>query len=198
MALNANVITLVVEHRIKKGFEASYAQWLKGTVDIASEFDGHLGADVHRGQEGGLQVFTCVLRFASNDHMQSWLESPQRRELINRALPMLADGDQTQIRQGHQFWFSPHEQAAPPLWKQAALSMLVILPLSMAVPLLWMPILGLHPWLSSYLGSNIVITLTIVLLVVYVFMPAATRAFAPWLTASPAHAQSEPQHGDAR
>lgn len=184
MALNEEVVTLVVKHRIKKGFEAAYEQWLKRTVNIAGEFDGHLGADVQHGREGGLQVFTCVLRFSSTAHMQAWLDSSQRRQLIDAALPMLADGDLTEVSQGHQFWFAPasEEAAPPPLWKQAVLSMLVILPLSMAVPLLWMPILNLHPWLSSYLGSNIVITLTIVLLVVYVCMPTATRLFARWLT----------------
>lgn len=196
MALNEEVVTLVVKHRIKKNFEAAYEQWLKRTVNIAGEFDGHLGADVQRGSESGLQVFTCVLRFSSTTHMQAWLDSSQRKQLIDAALPMLADGDLTEISQGHQFWFAPaSEEAGPPaLWKQAVISMLVILPLSMAVPLLWMPILNLHPWLASYLGSNIVITLTIVLLVVYVCMPAATRLFARWLVpAQPAPRQTQPE-----
>lgn len=200
MALNEESVTLVIRHRIKKGLEAGYEEWLKRTVEIAALSDGHLGANVQNSQEGGLRLFTCVLRFASPSHLQAWLASPVRQELIREVLPMLADGDVTEVSQEHQFWFAPASDQAvpPPLWKQAALSMLVILPLSMAVPLLWMPILGLHPWLSSYLGSNILITLTIVLLVVYVFMPAATRTFAKWLTAGQSAAKSESRHGDAR
>jgi len=64
---------------------------------------------------------------------------------------------------------------------------LVILPLSMLVPLFWKPILGRLPALDallSYLIGNVVITLSIVLLVVYLFMPWATRVFAPWLRAA--------------
>jgi antibiotic biosynthesis monooxygenase (ABM) superfamily enzyme len=199
MALNEELVTLVIKHRIRKGFETSYAQWLKRTVEIAALSEGHLGANVQDSHEGGLRQFTCVLRFASPAHLQAWLASPVRRELIQEVLPMLADGDVTEVRQDPQFWFAAasEESVPPPLWKQAALSMLVILPLSMAVPLLWMPVLRLHPWLSSYLGSNIVITLTIVLLVVYVFMPAATRTFASWLTATQPAAKSESSHGDA-
>lgn len=81
----------------------------------------------------------------------------------------------------------PRRQAQPPRWKQAVVTFLVILPLSLLVPLLWGPVLNLHPWLASYVGSNILITLTIVLLVVYLCMPAAMRLFAPWLRASSSH-----------
>jgi hypothetical protein len=45
----------------------------------------------------------------------------------------------------------------------------------------------------SYLIGNVVITLSIVLLVVYLFMPWATRMFAPWLRAA-----SNPPDVDAK
>lgn len=63
------------------------------------------------------------------------------------------------------------------------MTFLVILPLSLVVPLLWQPAFARLPWLGSYLGSNLVITASIVLLVVYLFMPRATRLFAGWLNA---------------
>jgi len=40
--------------------------------------------------------------------------------------------------------------------------------------------------LAGYLISNLLITLSIVVLVVYLFMPLATRMLDPWLTADPA------------
>ena len=42
----------------------------------------------------------------------------------------------------------------------------------------------MHPFLSNYVVSTFLVTLTIVLLVVYLLMPAAIRLFAPWLEAS--------------
>jgi hypothetical protein len=38
--------------------------------------------------------------------------------------------------------------------------------------------------LSNYVVATFLVTVTIVVLVVYLLMPAATRLFAPWLEAS--------------
>lgn len=191
------VVTLLVKHRVKAGCEAEYEAWLRRTVHIASQWEGHLGVDVMRSKQGGLALFTCVLRFCSTDVMQRWLESPQRAQLIQEASLMLADGDSTEVAPLKEFWFAPLADMAspPPRWKQAVVTLVVILPLTLLVPLVWGPVLGLHPWLSNYLVSTFLVTLTIVLLVVYLLMPAATRLFAPWLQAAVDHQHLEPEHG---
>ena len=58
---------------------------------------------------------------------------------------------------------------------------LVILPLSFLVPLLFQPLFSRVPWLGGRVPANVLITATIVLLVVYVFMPRVTRLFSRWL-----------------
>ncbi len=153
---------------------------------IAGERPGHLGVDVVRGKQDGLALFTCVLRYRSTDDLQRWLDSPQRHTLIEEAAPMLADGDQTEIGAVNEFWFTPQTDsvAKPPRWKQAVVTLCVILPLTLLVPIVWGPILRLHPLLSNYLVATFLVTVTIVVLVVYLLMPAATRLFAPWLEAS--------------
>jgi antibiotic biosynthesis monooxygenase (ABM) superfamily enzyme len=99
---------------------------------------------------------------------------------------MLADGDQTEVAPVNEFWFSPDSENAvkPPRWKQAVVTLCVILPLTLLVPIVWGPILRLHPFLSNYVVATFLVTVTIVVLVVYLLMPAATRLFAPWLEAS--------------
>lgn len=174
------VVTLVVKHRIKAGSEA----WLRRIVSIASGYPGHLGVDIVRSKSAGLQMFTCVLRFCSTDAMQSWLDSEERGRLVEEAIPMLADGDQTEVNRRSEFWFSPApENSAPPRWKQSCVTFLVILPLTLLVPLVWRPVFGLSPWLANYVVSTFLVTITVVLLVVYLLMPFATRLFAPWLSA---------------
>lgn len=180
------VVTLVIKHRVKAGFEVPYSTWLRNIVRIAGQWEGHLGVDVIPGKHAGLDTYTCILRFCSTDAMQRWLDSPQRRELVNEAIPMLADGDQTEVNPANEFWFSPPNEtrSPPPRWKQAALTLLVIFPHTLLVPLIWRPLLGVSPVLSNYVVATFVITLTIVLSVVYLFMPMATRVFASWLTSS--------------
>lgn len=75
----------------------------------------------------------------------------------------------------------PDDAPPPPRWKQACVTFLVILPLALLMPLLWQPLFRLWPWLGGYVASNVVITASIVLLVVYLFMPPVTRFFAGWL-----------------
>ncbi|WP_339532721.1 antibiotic biosynthesis monooxygenase [Pseudomonas mucidolens] len=180
------VVTLVVRHLVKPGLETDYEAWLRRIVRIAGERPGHLGVDVVRSKQGALALFTCVLRYRSTHYLELWLNSPQRQALIDEAAPMLADGDRTEIGAVNEFWFSPLADSAakPPRWKQAVVTLLVILPLTLLVPIVWGPILSLHPLLSNYVVATFLVTLTIVLLVVYLFMPAATRLFAPWLEAS--------------
>ncbi len=176
------VVTLVVKHLIKPGREADYEAWLRRIVRIAGERPGHLGVDVVRSKQNRLALFTCVLRYRSTDDLERWLDSPERRTLINEAAPMLADGDNTEIGAVNEFWFAPLADSAakPPRWKQAV----VILPLTLLIPIIWGPVLRLHPFLSNYVVATFLVTVTIVLLVVYLLMPAATRLFAPWLEAS--------------
>jgi antibiotic biosynthesis monooxygenase (ABM) superfamily enzyme len=183
------VVTLIVKHRVKAGFEVPYEAWLRNIVKVAAQNVGHLGVDVVRGKNAGLDTYTCVLRFCSTEAMQNWLDSPQRQELVNEAAPMLADGDQTEVNPVNEFWFSPQAEAGtpPPRWKQAVVTLLVILPHTLLVPLLWGPLLQLNALLSNYVVATFLITLTIVLSVVYIFMPMATRLFAPWLSPSTLH-----------
>ncbi|MBV7515240.1 MULTISPECIES: antibiotic biosynthesis monooxygenase [unclassified Pseudomonas] len=181
------VVTLVIKHRIKAGFEVPYEAWLRNIVSIAGQQEGHLGVDVIRGKSAGLDLYTCVLRFCTTESMQRWLDSPQRLELVNEATPMLADGDQTEVNPVNEFWFAPQADAAsppPPRWKQAVVTLLVILPHTLLVPLIWGPLLQLNTFLSNYVVATFLITLTIVVSVVYLFMPMATRLFAPWLSSS--------------
>ncbi|WP_419735605.1 antibiotic biosynthesis monooxygenase [Pseudomonas sp. COR18] len=182
--LSDGVVTLLVRHRVKQGGDQAYEAWLRQIVAKARTYPGHLGIDVVRGHSGGLALFTSVLRFASTEQLQVWLDSDDRRELVDQARPLLADGDQTEINADREFWFTPVQVDAPtppPRWKQACVTFMVILPLTFLIPLLCKPLFALWPWLGGYVPANVVITLTIVLLVVYVFMPRVTRLFSRWL-----------------
>lgn len=176
-------VTLVVRHQIRPSHVPHYEAWLRRIITTASQCPGHLGVDVVRSRQASLAQFTCVLRFAGLQQLQDWIDSEQRRQLIAEIGPLLRAGDNLEITQGKEFWFMPETAQAPsPRWKQACVTFLVILPLSLLVPVLWQPLFHRIPWLGAYLPSNLVITLSIVLLVVYLFMPMATRLFAAWLS----------------
>jgi len=180
--MQPETVTLVVRHQVRRNHAPRYETWLRRIIATANQCPGHLGVDVMRSWLPDVAQFTCVLRFTSLEQLQDWIRSEQRRQLVAEVVPLLCDGDQLEIAQGKDFWFVPEPvQAPPPRWKQSCVTFLVILPLSLLMPLLWRPLFQLVPWLSDSLLSDVLITLSIVLLVVYLFMPMATRAFAGWL-----------------
>lgn len=174
-------VTLLVRHRIQRDQLDAYEGWLRRTTRAASTYPGHLGVDVLRDDAW----FTSVLRFASAGELQAWLDSAERGALIAEVTPLLAEEESKELHSGHEFWFAPalRDQAPPARWKQACISFLVIQPLSLLVPLLWQPVFSHLPWLGGYVPSNVLITLSIVLSVVYLFMPRVTACFAGWLNA---------------
>jgi len=177
-----DIVTLVVRHRVRSAQLAAYEAWLRRIIDVADQFEGHLGVNVARSRDAGLTRFTMVLRFRGALRLHAWLESPERKQLINEALPLLVEGDQTEVSPVKDFWFTPADSnAQPPRWKQVCVTFLVILPLTFLVPLAWRPVFTNVPWLGGYFAANLLITATIVVLVVYLFMPMVTGWFSGWL-----------------
>ncbi|WAF88238.1 antibiotic biosynthesis monooxygenase [Metapseudomonas otitidis] len=176
-------VTLLIRHRVHAAHATEYEAWLRRIVGIAQGYPGHLGVDVIRSHEQGVPLFTSVLRFTGPECLQDWLGSETRRQLVAEISPLLLEDEALELNPAREFWFAPAsaEQPPPPRWKQACVSFLVILPLSLLVPWAWQPAFAAWPWLGGYLPSNVVITLSIVLLVVYLFMPRVTRWLAPWL-----------------
>ncbi len=174
-----DMVTLVIRHQPKRGQESNYESWLRRITRIAAGYPGHLGVNVIR--DGG--QFVCVLRYNSTQQLQAWLDSSERKQLIDEVTPLLVANEQLQVEASHEFWFAPTPAARPPRWKQACITYLVIQPLTLLVPQLWQPLFSHLPWLGGYWPSNVLITLSIVLSVVYLFMPRVTAWFAGWLNA---------------
>jgi len=180
----SDVVTLVIQHQVRPGCLPAYEAWLKRALAAAEQQPGHLGVNVIR-VDGQGDAFTTVLRFAEGWQLDEWIASDRRRLLIDEVLPLLEGGDQIQVSRDHEFWFTPeHAQASqPPKWKQAVLTYLVICPLTMIIPQLWLPLFQQYPALGGVVPSNLLITLCIVVPVVFWIMPAVTRWCAGWLSA---------------
>ncbi len=176
------IATLLIQHQIKSGAEARYEAWLNEIVPAAQRFLGHLGVNVIR-PVGGSGTYTVVLRFDTHGHLQDWLESAARKRFIEQIEPILVAGDQVDIQTGLEFWFTPptagQKHATP--FKQFLVTLSVIFPLTLVVPIMWQPVFHVLPWLSFYVPRNFVVAATIVFLVVYIIMPWYTRLVAAWL-----------------
>jgi len=179
---NRNVVTLVIQHKVRATSLAAYEAWLKRTVSAARRQPGHLDVNVIRPDDGGLH-FTTVVRFADASLLQAWVNSAERQALVNEVLPLLEGGDHTQVHDDPEFWFTPPSTSAaqPPRWKQALLTYLVICPMTMVIPQLLAPLFARFPQLGGAITSNLIVNLFVILPVVFYIMPWVTRRCANWL-----------------
>ncbi len=179
---NRNVVTLVIQHKARAAALAQYEAWLKRAVTTARQQPGHLDVNVIRPDGGGCH-FTTVVRFADAELLQAWVNSAERQALVSEVLPLLEDGDHTHVHDDPEFWFTPASSntPAPPRWKQAVLTYLVICPLTMLVPIVLAPLFTRVPQLAGPVIGNLIGNLLVILPVVFFIMPWVTRRCANWL-----------------
>lgn len=176
-------ITLKICHRIKPDARAEYETWLKRIIHVAAQYPGHLGVNILRPTEGH-NDYEIALRFASHADAGRWLESAERKALINDALPSFREDEVIEIQSGIDYWFSPPGVPAnkqPVRWKQWLVTTSVIWPLTLLVPFLLTPLFTLLPWLSSWGIRHGIVAACVVGLVVYVVMPRVVRLVAAWM-----------------
>jgi len=177
-----DIVTSVIQHDVRAGAEVQYEAWLKHITSVAQRFPGHGGVNIIRPHEGGGR-YTIVLRFDTLEHLQAWLGSENRRQLITQVEPLLMRGDQVDIKTGLEFWFTPPTPAQrhPQPYKQFLLTLSAIFPLTLVVPWVLRPLFQALPVLGLPGVSNFVISIAIVGLMTYVIMPRYTRLVMGWL-----------------
>jgi len=177
MGATSEVVS-VIRHEVRPGSEARYEAWIDEVVPVAKVFPGHEGVTVVRPPDGS-RTYTTVVRFDALEHLQAWLQSPTRQRLLDAIEPHLSHADVPEIRTGFEFWLTPpdHARRVPRPWKQFALVLSAIFPLSLAVPRLLAPVTAPLP--GAFGG--LVVAAVIVALLTWVIMPRYTRLVASWL-----------------
>ena len=142
-------VTSIIRHDVKEKEREGYEEWLRKIVPVAATFPGHRGVNVIRPAKGATE-YTIVLHFDTIDNLRLWLDSKERSDLIAEALPKIVGQDRVEIKTGLEFWFTPasKEQRAP-AYKQFLVTLSVIYPLTLLIPVLLNPIFGLSHFFST-------------------------------------------------
>lgn len=175
--------TVVITHRVKDGQQQAYAGWLDEVGPLCRAFPGHLDWQVIRPVANLTSTYTVILRFDTDEHLRAWMDSAERRQMIERVRPLLATDDDFHIRSGLDFWFTPEGARAtvPVRWKQFLVTVSAVYPLVLAIPPALAPVVrAMDSPLDRYLGPLLVAG-TLVFLMIYVVMPPYTRLLRRWL-----------------
>ncbi|GEP52138.1 antibiotic biosynthesis monooxygenase [Flavobacterium noncentrifugens] len=175
--------SVVINHHIIAGKQEQYEVWLEEIGAICKKSTGNIDWQVIRPIPNLTFNYTVIIRFDTIAHLKNWMESEDRKRLIQKANRLLAEDDRYFIKSGLDFLFPLEDEnrKVPVRWKQYLATWSGIYPLSIGIPLMVIPILkSLHvpenKFIYSFFISGIV-----VFIMVYLLMPHYTKLIRKWL-----------------
>jgi hypothetical protein len=174
-------VSAVISTRVKPGEEAAYRAWEQRIAAAQARFAGFRGYRFEPPIPGVQDDWLAILRFDTERDLQVWLDSSERRKLLEESAPLVEEFHARMVRTGFEQWFPGGDRTATAAaWKQNMIVLLLLYPvvflfgLWVQTPLL-IARMGLPFWLALFVG-NVVSVLLLNWLV-----PWTSRGFGWWL-----------------
>lgn len=179
--MSEHAVTVLISRNVKSGCEADFERVTAMLMQVASTFEGYLGAQlVHPGEDPEVQdaMHHVVLAFDSQAHLDAWHDSPERQLGLAATVPFIEGPASVRPVSGLGLWFRTAQQG-PPRWKVAVVTWLGICPT--VYVLFWLTGDLLKSW--SLLPRTVLLTLAVVIVMTWIVAPQLTRLLKPWLFA---------------
>jgi antibiotic biosynthesis monooxygenase (ABM) superfamily enzyme len=192
---HAAPVTVAVARRADPARTDEMVAWMRAGTALAETFPGFLGAGFVRSSAGSPE-WHVMYRFADDETLSRWEESPQRHWWLTSAQGMV-EHTRVERRTGIEGWFDPPVDhvvetllageavpaapPTPPRWKQAVTIWLAFFPLSLTATLLTARFLADVPLAVR----TLLMTLCLTPLMTYLVLPRITRALHWWLHGRP-------------
>ncbi|EIF42734.1 ABM domain-containing protein [gamma proteobacterium BDW918] len=175
--------TVVISHRVHHNRKPEYESWLNEIIPLSEASPGFLDRHIVRPVPGITDTYSIMIRFRTAEQLKSWMTSPKRQQLIDKARPFISGNDDFNITSGLDFWFTPRNVRAkiPVRWKQYLLTWSAIYPLVLFIPIILSPLFNLLGIQHNRLLNTLAVTAVAVFLMVYMIMPRYTRLVHKWL-----------------
>jgi antibiotic biosynthesis monooxygenase (ABM) superfamily enzyme len=123
-------VSAVISTRIKPGQETAYRAWEQRIAAAQSKSPGFQGYRFEPPVPGVQDDWLAILRFDTEANLQAWLDSPERKKLLQEASAFTEEFHARIARTGFDQWFPVAAGGASPpaAWKQNMLVLLMLYP----------------------------------------------------------------------
>ncbi len=123
-------ISAIMSTRVKPGCEFAYRAWEQKIAVAQTAAKGLVGYRFEPPIPGVQADWLTILRFDTQENLQSWLDSPIRQQTVAEAEPLTQGFDYRITRSGFDQWFpvAAANASAPLVWKQNMVVLLMLFP----------------------------------------------------------------------
>jgi hypothetical protein len=167
-------VSAMISTRVRPGKEAEYRAWERKIAAAQSKARGLQGYRFEPPVPGVQDDFVAILRFDSEANLNAWMDSPERKALIEEAEPLTEEFHTRMVRSGFEQWFRDGGSGAAslPVWKMDMLVLLLLYP----IVFLWGVWLG-----TPYLDKTLHMAFAIALFVGNIVSVSLTGFLVPWV-----------------
>ncbi len=184
----------VIEHIVLKNKQTAFRQWHQSLVLSMQKAEGYIQIDSPEPLEckNGVLKWYSVMHFDSPDHLNDWLNSCDRKELMKTGQQFFETYRFKSFTTGLEGWFSNQSgtemtSLGPSAWKQALIVVLGLYPVVFLQSKLFESLGVMQSW--SFANSMIVNLFITTIILTWFVMPQITRPLGFWL--KPAYALSK-------
>jgi uncharacterized protein len=170
-------VTAVMSQRVKPDAWGAFRDAHSRIVLTMSRFPGFLSCELAEPVPGVQDDHVIVFVFDSRQHLDRWLESDERRRVLELVEPLI-EGERTlNVVGGFAGWFEIDGAPGPPRWKQGVAVLVALYPTTLLLGFLQRTFAADAPWVPALFVSNVVG----IAILTWLLMPLVTRLLAPWL-----------------
>ncbi|GHO84234.1 antibiotic biosynthesis monooxygenase [Dictyobacter formicarum] len=176
-------VSAIISTRLKPGQQGAFLRWHRRISAVQGRFEGFQGYKFEPPIPGVQEDWVTILRFDSDAHLEAWLNSEERKQMLQEAEAFSLDTHLRKVGVGFEAWFRFADrqlQSSLPSWK---VNMLVLLALYPTVFLFSIfvqtPLLihrGMPFWLALFIG-NVFSTA----MLGWILVPYLSKLFSWWL-----------------
>jgi uncharacterized protein len=172
-------ITELIITDVQPDHEDAFREWSARIHQIEAKFDGFRGVYLQSPKGNGGKHWITLLQFDTPAHLDNWLSSPERQEILKEGAPHVTSLETNRMVSPFAGWFTSiaKSEEIPTVWQQTMIVLLILFPIVM------LEIKYLSPWtaglnssLATFIGNSISVTL-----IAYPFMPLLVPYLSWWL-----------------